>query len=73
MNKSSLQLIIEDLVKDAEGNANLLSLLGELIEEMSTTFNTPSDWRIIGENLEKTYRENELVYEHMDLNQFTDF
>ncbi len=73
MNTSRLQLIIEDLVEDVKDNADLLSLLGELVEEISTTYNAPSDWKVIGKNLEEAYREDELMYEHMDLNQFTDF
>lgn len=69
MNTSRLQLIIEDLIKLAEDNPTILSMLGELVEEISTTYNAPSNWKDIGEELEMIYREHENtdIYECMEL------
>ena len=72
MNTSRLQLIIEDLIKLAEDSPETLLTLGELVEEISTTYNAPSNWKDIGEELEMIYREHENtdIYECMNLEDY---
>lgn len=72
MNTSRLQLIIEDLIRLAEDDPKILMSLGELVEEISTTHNAPSNWKDIGEELEMIYREhdNTDIYEYMNLEDY---
>lgn len=46
---------------------SLADIAKNLIDEMASTINCPSNWRDIGEEIEKEYHGNSWVYEAMDL------
>lgn len=50
----------------------LLGFVRELINEMCTTYNCPSNWREIGEELAEEYKDNFFVYDGLELWGFVD-
>lgn len=71
MNTSRFQLIIEDLIEDASTKNDdiMLELIKELIEEVVTTYNTPSDWKNIGKKLGCKYKDS-WVYDKLELGDY---
>lgn len=45
----------------------LLKFVRNLIDEMSGTYNCPSDWRCIGEEIATEYKNDKFVYEGLEL------
>lgn len=61
-------IIIEMITKaESEQDFDLAKIVKNLIDELAGTYNAPSDWRSIGEEIEKEYHSNSWVYEAMDL------
>ena len=46
---------------------DLLRFVSKLIFQLATTMNCPSDWRDIGSELAKEYKDNPWVYEELEL------
>lgn len=61
-------IIIEMITKaEDEQDFDLAKIAKNLIDELAGTYNAPSDWRSIGEEIEKEYHGNSWVYEAMGL------
>ena len=45
----------------------LLSFTSQLIEQMSLTINCPSNWRNIGEELAKEYKDDAWIFDELEL------
>ena len=56
---------------ESENDNDLLDIAGEIIDELSTTYNAPSDWRSVGENLADIYKGT-WVYDRMNLWEYED-
>ena len=46
---------------------DLIEQVRRLIDKLSTTANAPSDWRGIGEDLEREYESGSWAYEQLEL------
>lgn len=46
---------------------DLLKFVRELIYQLSITINCPSNWRYIGTELAREYKNNSWIYEELDL------
>lgn len=46
---------------------DLLKFVRDLIEQMASTINCPSNWRDIGETLVEKYKDNKMVYDELQL------
>ena len=66
--------IIINLIQKAidEQDYDLLRMVSQLIWKLSTTYNAPSNWRNIGTELEKIYKDDIWVYDGLDLIDYTD-
>lgn len=49
---------------------DLLCFVRDLVNEMCRTYNCPSNWREIGEELAREYNEDSWVYEELELWNF---
>lgn len=76
-----MENIIKEMIEKAEyynsigftdEARELLGFVRELINEMCTTYNCPSNWRSIGEELIGEYEEGSWVYEELELWNFVD-
>ena len=60
--------IIEMIEKaEDEQDFDLTKIAKDLIDELAGTYNAPSDWRSIGGEIEKEYKNNKWIYESMNL------
>ena len=65
--------IIINLINVAEHTKNfdtkeeILKEIKNLIYKLATTYNAPSDWRYIAEELAEEYKNNSFVYEMLQL------
>lgn len=61
--------IIQMMINQAETEENysLINYAKLLIEELAGTYNAPSNWRDLGENLAEKYNESSWVYEELEL------
>ncbi len=65
------QIIIEMIEKAKENrDFDLLTFARNLIEELASTANAPSDWRSIGEKLAEKYNGDSWVYQNLELWDF---
>ena len=65
------QIIIEMIEKAKENrDFDLLTFARNLIEELASTANAPSDWRSIGEKLVEKYNGDSWVYQNLELWDF---
>lgn len=65
------QIIIEMIEKAKESqDFDLLTFARNLIEELASTANAPSDWRSIGERLAEEYIGDSWVYQNLELWDF---
>ena len=46
---------------------DLIEQVRRLIDKLSTTANAPSDWRSVGEEIEKEYQSGSWAYEELEL------
>lgn len=60
---------IAEKTEDAEAQYKILDEVQSLIYQLATTFNCPSDWRSIAEELVEEYdtTENQWIYEALQL------
>lgn len=62
------EIIIEMITKaENEQDFDLAKIAKNLIDELAGTYNAPSDWRNVGEEIAKEYKNNSWIYEAMDL------
>ena len=67
------EIIIKMITKaEEEQDFDLAKIAKDLIDELAGTYNAPSNWRSIGEEIEKEYNENSWVYEAMDLWEYAE-
>lgn len=65
------QIIIEMIEKAKESqDFDLLTFAFNIIEELASTANAPSDWRSIGERLAEKYSNDSWVYNNLELWEF---
>lgn len=65
--------LIELIMKAEEyGCYDLLMIAERIINELATTYNAPSDWRSIGEELIDYYKDNGWVYDGLRLRNYED-
>lgn len=57
---------------ETEENYSLIEYVRQIVDELATTINAPSNWRSIGEELEKEYRDNDWVYDELELWNYID-
>ncbi|MCI8373751.1 MAG: hypothetical protein HFI75_15420 [Lachnospiraceae bacterium] len=57
---------------DDEKNFDLIRWVKDILDEFSSTYNCPPDWRYIGTNLAANYPADSWVYENLELYNFTD-
>lgn len=50
----------------------MLRFCGDLIKEMATTINCPSNWRNIGTELAKEYKNNSWIFDELELCNYED-
>ena len=61
-------IVIEIITKaEEEQDFDLAKIAKNLIDELAGTYNAPSDWRNIGEEITKEYNKNSWIYKAMDL------
>lgn len=67
--KNTIQRLIRnaDAVEDFDTRERLLSEIKDLINELATTYNCPSNWRDIAEELAEEYKDNIDIYEALHL------
>lgn len=79
--KSESEEIMEKIIRDMVEKAiyykenlklydearELLQFAREIIDEMATTINCPSNWRDIGEELAEEYKDNDWVFDGLEL------
>ena len=61
--------IIIAMIQEAEetNNYRLIDSIKELIDKFALTHNCPSGWRSVGEELAGQYKDNEWVYDNLEL------
>lgn len=64
--------IIIEMIEKArdEQDYDLAKITKELIDELAETWNAPSNWRNIGEEIAKEYDKNSWIYEAMNLYEY---
>lgn len=61
-------IIIEMITKaEDEQDFDLVKIAKKLIDELAETYNAPSNWRDIGEEIAQEYKNNSWIYEAMNL------
>lgn len=70
--------IIKNLISIAEKTENIdtkyaiLDEIKSLIYKLATTYNCPSNWRDIAEELAEEYADNSFIYEVLQLYDYTE-
>lgn len=64
-----MEQTIRNMIDQAEmeENYSLIEYASQIVDELATTINAPSNWRDIGERLAKEYDSDSWVYENMEL------
>lgn len=64
-----MEQTIRNMINQAETEENysLIEYARQIVEELTTTINCPSNWRDIGEKLAEEYDSYSWVYENMEL------
>lgn len=63
---------MEDIIRamiyqaEIENNYSLINYAKQIVDELASTFNAPSNWRNIGEELADEYDETDWVYDQME-------
>ena len=67
--ETNMKSIIKNMINQAETEENysLINYAKQIVDELATTINAPSNWRSIGEELANEYDESDWVYEEMEL------
>ena len=63
MNTSRLQLIVEELIEASRQNNSALSLIGEMLDEIESNFDTPTEWNNIFNNISYIYKDDDIIDE----------
>ena len=65
---------ILEMLKKAETNYQIYDCIKDLLTTLATTYNAPSDWRNIGEQLEQKYKNegDNFVYNRLELWEYAD-
>lgn len=69
-----MENIIKNMIALAEDeyNLDLISSIKELLSEFAYTYNCPSNWNGLGEELAEEYSEGSWVYENLELWNYVD-
>lgn len=64
-----MEQTIRNMIEQAETEENysLIEYASQIVDELATTINAPSNWRNIGERLAEEYDSDSWVYENMEL------
>jgi hypothetical protein len=71
-----MKRIIKSLIRLAEATEDfdtresLLEEIRDLINELASTYNAPSNWRDIAEELAEEYKDNNDIYEALRLYEY---
>lgn len=64
---------IAEKINDVDTQSELLDEVSNIISELASTINCPSNWRSIGEELAEEYVDNRLVYESLKLWEYEEW
>ena len=69
-----MEQTIRNMINQAETEENysLIEYARQIVDELATTINCPSNWRNIGEKLADEYDSDSWVYENMELWNYID-
>lgn len=69
-----MEQTIRNMINQAETEENysLIEYARQIVDELATTINAPSNWRNIGEKLVEEYDSDSWVYENMELWNYID-
>ena len=69
-----MEQTIRNMINQAETEENysLIEYAKQIVDELATTINAPSNWRDIGEKLADEYNSDSWVYENMELWNYID-
>ena len=69
-----MEQTIRNMINQAETEENysLIEYAKQIVDELATTINAPSNWRNIGEKLAEEYDSDSWVYENMELWNYID-
>lgn len=69
-----MEQTIRNMINQAETEENysLIEYARQIVDELATTINCPSNWRNIGEKLAEEYYSDSWVYENMELWNYID-
>ena len=69
-----MEQTIRNMISQAETEENysLIEYTRQIVDELATTINCPSNWRNIGEKLAEEYDSDSWVYENMELWNYID-
>lgn len=69
-----MEQTIRNMINQAETEENysLIEYARQIVDELATTINCPSNWRDIGEKLAEEYDSDSWVYENMELWNYID-
>ena len=69
-----MEQTIRNMINQAETEENysLIEYARQIVDELATTINCPSNWRNIGEKLAEEYDSDSWVYENMELWNYID-
>ena len=69
-----MEQTIRNMINQAETEENysLIEYARQIVDELATTINAPSNWRSIGEKLADEYDSDSWVYENMELWNYID-
>lgn len=69
-----MEQTIRNMINQAETEENysLIEYARQIVDELATTINAPSNWRGIGEKLAEEYDSDSWVYENMELWNYID-
>lgn len=72
--ENTMEQTIRNMINQAETEENysLIEYAKQIVDELATTINTPSNWRNIGEKLADEYDSDDWVYENMELWNYID-
>ena len=61
---------LAEVTEDFDTRESLLKEVRDLINELATTYNAPSNWRDIAEELAEEYKDNNDIYEALRLYEY---
>ena len=67
----SIEKMIDTVIASDDVDYNLLDSISDMLYELASTFNAPSDWREIPGKLAKKYKGTE-TYNYLELYNYTE-